>query len=142
MHRKQLGICTSQCVMLVPKLIGVGKNSAFSTYILHLDIFSNSICIQCQATALPAASSAPASPGNTPGAGWGRTGGPFPQVLYLSLGGTGFSLYLLCLYSFEFSLLLPLQCLVFNSSLLQLVHLHITLCLSKLLCGFSQLDPD
>lgn len=55
----------------------MGKNSIFSTYILHLDIFSNSICIQCQATALPAASSAPASPGNTPGAGWGRTGGPF-----------------------------------------------------------------
>lgn len=36
---KQLGIRTSQCVMLVPKLTGVDEGSTFPTYILPLDIF-------------------------------------------------------------------------------------------------------
>lgn len=71
-HRKQLGICTRQCVMLVPKLIAMDKSSTFPTYILHLDIFSNCICVQCQAIALHTASSAPASPGTSPRVGRGE----------------------------------------------------------------------
>lgn len=68
---EQLGVRTSRCVILVPMLNGMGKSSTFSTYVLHLDIFSNSICIQRQATTPHTASSAPASPGKN---SWGRLG--------------------------------------------------------------------
>lgn len=60
-HRKQLGICTRQCVMLLSNLISMDKSS----YISHIYFFQNSICIQHQATAVHTVSSAPASPGTT-----------------------------------------------------------------------------
>lgn len=106
-HRKQLGICTRQCVMLLSNLISMDKSS----YISHIYFFQNSICIQRQATAVHTVSSAPASPGTTLLVGEGR-GGPFSWVLYLSPRSIVCSLHLLFLYSLEFSLPLTGQCLI------------------------------
>lgn len=135
-HRKQLGICTRQCVMLLSNLISMDKSS----YISHIYFFQNSICIQHQATAVHTVSSAPASPGTTLLVGEGRGSfllGPLSQPQeYCLLLPSALPVFFRVLFTSYWAM--P----HYYSPLLQLINLYINLSLFKLLCGFSPNYPQ
>lgn len=98
-YKKQLGIRTSQRVMLVPKLTCIGECSTFPTYISPLHFFFQyPTCIQRQAATKHTASSAVASSGIAPRAGEEDRQVTFPWVLFLSPTGIGCSLSVISVF--------------------------------------------